>query len=224
VNLVREQRGRIAQWASGARRADFLVCSHAIHIRSLLKKSGLRYALAEAAIPPLTCMVEEYDLLAEGRELQEAEPTLSHSEIFKRVIHKDRYCAAWEANTLGQTPQWHLQKRLDMRLEKERREHDLKLAEMTLRSQESLQAIMAAHKQVTDKLADIAARSEASDAKFQGTDTLFKWLFGVMAFLTLMVGVVGLLPVYDRVTGRDAPIRVDVTVTQPTPSTVDSPP
>jgi hypothetical protein len=112
-------------------------------------------------------------------------------------------CDRWHEWVEGFDPRWHYE--------------DWRMTEFEkLRLQQST-----ALKEITDELAKIAKRSEDADAKFQGTDTLFKWAFGFLAFLTLLVGS---LPVYDRLTGHELPVNVAISTPSPNATPIQTTP
>lgn len=120
------------------------------------------------------------------------------------ILGRVRNCPTWVSYQPGRDLNQHYEDWRTMELEQ-------------MRQQQS-----AALKEITDELAKIARRSEEADAKFQGTDAVFKWAFGILTFLTLLVAA---LPIFDRITDYEPTVHIASTPIsqQPTPQATAAP-
>lgn len=104
-----------------------------------------------------------------------------------RVFTKDRKCPEWTKYRPGLSPKEHLQRNEMLQIEEQRKAHDLKLAELDQRSQESLRAIMEAQREIAEATRQVATDHRSLFAKSDRHATWYQRAFLILALIALVL-------------------------------------
>jgi hypothetical protein len=139
----------------------------------------------------------------------EGNATIPTGEQVISVLRRDRHCADWYPYQPGFSPKEHLEEERMMRIEQDRKTHDLQLAQMQADGQASLAQIQAD----SLKIAETTKNITESATKFAS-----KWTtraFWVAVAAVILTGVAALFAALTYVSSTHVDVRV--TTVNPTP-------